>query len=365
MALKYVQLADELRKEIRERAAKGMLRLPTEMELMKRYSVSRQTVRQALLVLTEEGLIEKRQGSGTYLSARARRQETASKSIAIITPCANTYTASAVNRDIQTVFSAAGYESRIFPTGNLVSMEREILLSLLEHPVQGILVRPTKNALPNPNTDLYQKLMEQGSHIVFLGQPYADLPSVHAVYTDDYLGSYLMTQHLIRQGHQQIAGIFNSDELEGLQRFQGCLNALRDGGLSFYDRHFLLLSSQSQEILTGSVSTRLLEPFVHMQVPDCSAVLCQSDETAHFLIRELKKHGIHVPRQIAAAAFGSFYPYLQPSESSPVITATTGDVRLWIHAAKCLVRLIEKQTVSGFPFSWLLPETNPYPHLPG
>lgn len=40
-----------------------------------RYKVSRQTVRQALSVLEQEGLIEKRQGSGCYITGRSRGED--------------------------------------------------------------------------------------------------------------------------------------------------------------------------------------------------------------------------------------------------------------------------------------------------
>ena len=70
MAFKYLQLAAQLQAEI----ARGTFpdKLPTEQELTRLYSVSRQTVRQALDKLVELGLIEKRQGSGSRVLDRGR-----------------------------------------------------------------------------------------------------------------------------------------------------------------------------------------------------------------------------------------------------------------------------------------------------
>jgi len=45
-------------------------RLPTEIELIKEYGVSRITVRQALAALAEDGLIDRKQGRGTYIAER-------------------------------------------------------------------------------------------------------------------------------------------------------------------------------------------------------------------------------------------------------------------------------------------------------
>ena len=74
MGIKYKEVADQLRHEILvQNTYARTKKLPTEQELMERYHVSRQTVRQALSILLAENLIQKRQGSGTYLSEQAAR----------------------------------------------------------------------------------------------------------------------------------------------------------------------------------------------------------------------------------------------------------------------------------------------------
>lgn len=68
MAIKYKWLSGLLREWIVQAARKGINKLPSEQELCQRYQVSRQTVRLALSVLENEGLIEKRKGSGSYIT---------------------------------------------------------------------------------------------------------------------------------------------------------------------------------------------------------------------------------------------------------------------------------------------------------
>lgn len=50
-------------------------RLPSEMQLVKRFGASRPTIGQALRGLQEQGLIERRAGSGTYASNGAGRTQ--------------------------------------------------------------------------------------------------------------------------------------------------------------------------------------------------------------------------------------------------------------------------------------------------
>ena len=56
MAAKYLIIARELEHRLR-RGSEGGQKLPTEAELCRQYACSRQTVRSALKVLEERGLI--------------------------------------------------------------------------------------------------------------------------------------------------------------------------------------------------------------------------------------------------------------------------------------------------------------------
>src|SRR5258707_15639517 len=66
---RYRDIAAELQKEIRLGATPVGQLLPTETELMVRFSASRQTVREALRIITEQGLIVRRAGLGSVVIA--------------------------------------------------------------------------------------------------------------------------------------------------------------------------------------------------------------------------------------------------------------------------------------------------------
>ena len=72
MAMKYKLLAGLLREDLAKNGGRSGYKLPTEAELTRRYRMSRQTVRHALQLLAEEGLIQSRQGSGTYTTGLSR-----------------------------------------------------------------------------------------------------------------------------------------------------------------------------------------------------------------------------------------------------------------------------------------------------
>lgn len=68
-AHRYVRIAMTLRAEIENGHFQVGTLLPTESELADRFGVSRQTVREALRGLVEEGLVARRRGSGTRVVA--------------------------------------------------------------------------------------------------------------------------------------------------------------------------------------------------------------------------------------------------------------------------------------------------------
>lgn len=64
----YVQIAEHLIGQIESGQLEPGSRLPSERELCEILSVQRDTVRQALAMLEDQGLVNRRHGSGTYIS---------------------------------------------------------------------------------------------------------------------------------------------------------------------------------------------------------------------------------------------------------------------------------------------------------
>src|SRR5699024_91642 len=65
----YHQIKDTLVSRISDGVWQAGDLIPTEVELMKEFEVSRTTIRQAISILVHEGLLEKRQGRGTTVKS--------------------------------------------------------------------------------------------------------------------------------------------------------------------------------------------------------------------------------------------------------------------------------------------------------
>lgn len=77
----YEQIVRQIQAAIRDNALSEGDRLPTERELAETFGVSRSVVREAIKVLSAQGLVEARQGSGLYV--RNRPIESVSRAIVL------------------------------------------------------------------------------------------------------------------------------------------------------------------------------------------------------------------------------------------------------------------------------------------
>ena len=171
--------------------------------MCEKFSISRQTARQAISVLEKEGLILKKQGSGTYVSQIFSEAKTISKNIGLVTTNLDDYIFPAIISGVEKVLSSNGYNTTLRLTRNRINNEREQLLSLLKSDIDGLIVEGTKSALPNPNLDIYRQFADRGIPVVFINNYYSSL-NCNFVVVDDEKGGRLATRYLIEQVHQKI-----------------------------------------------------------------------------------------------------------------------------------------------------------------
>ena len=64
----YIQIHNQLRENIENGYWKVGQKIPAERELAAEFGVSRMTLRQAIQTLVDEGVLERRVGSGTFVA---------------------------------------------------------------------------------------------------------------------------------------------------------------------------------------------------------------------------------------------------------------------------------------------------------
>lgn len=334
---KYETLSKQLMEQISRNLQRGITALPTEAQLAAQYQVSRQTVRTALSLLREKGLIESRQGSGSY--ATGLSPDASGNIIPILIASSQEYIYPRLLSDIRSSLAEKSYQLQVFPTDNDTSAERRILLSLLEAPPRGLIVEGSKSALPTPNADLYERLKTEGTRLLFLHNTYDALTQEVCVKDDNYYGGYLLASHLAQLGHTSIAGLFKIDDRQGPERYLGAASCLRDLELELVDSHVGWFQSSDVDALEKRQDTRFLASFIRERLPGCSAVICYNDEIAYWLMKELSYTHIQVPRDVSVVCFDN--SYLSDLSRVRITTLThkpheTGDC-----VAETMIRLLQ------------------------
>lgn len=330
MAIKYKWLAGRLREQLSSYAAQNKNRLPTEAQISQRYQVSRQTVRQALAVLEQEGLITRRQGSGSYLTGRTVQGQ---NTIALLPFDDSDYIYPALLHDMRKIFAQNGFSVQVHPTGNTFAGERACLEELLCTPPRALLIEGVKTAFANPNIDRLRALLKKSCPIVFFGGSYPQLSACPCIARDDFGGACLLTRHLIGLGHTAIGSLFPADLGTGQERYQGMVHTLLENGL-FPD-----------DAVTGwylsDDPAYALQKAAQGMFSSCTAVLCYDDRIAYPLSRSLT-----IP------VFSFDHSYLCSFGTNPFVSLT--EPTLGTAAAQTVVDLLKGIPAPSRKLSWSL-----------
>lgn len=302
---KYLQLADRIKKDILATVFKPGQQIPIEDELVELFAMSRNTVRQAVKLLVNEGYLIKIQGSGTFVADRLPMAKSAEndsrrrggRRIGVVMNHVNTYIFPSLLMGISDYLFERDYSLVIRHTYNHIAREEQVLSELLEANLKGLIIEPARSGLPRVNYDLYRRI-EETMPCVLMHAEVADfrLPSVTV---NDAAGFELLVDYLVSKGHRKIATFCKFDEQTGVKRFLGYAEGLRKHGLQLDEGRILWFADEDAETLFSDANA----PRVFSIIDQCTAVLCYNDDTASRFYAFLEKHGMDVPGKLSIAGF--------------------------------------------------------------
>lgn len=341
---KYMEVVNWVKEGIKLKKLKAGDKLYSENELSSMLSMSRQTVRHGISKLEQEGIVESIQGSGTYIANKEKAKREKTLNIAVVTTYVNRYIFPSVIKEVERVISDAGYFTQIAFTNNTQDGERSALKRFLDNNVvDGIIIEPTKSALPNPNMELYQEIIEEKLPLIFINSyyPQLDLPYVAM---DDKKAGLFAVNHVIKAGHTKIAGIFKSDDLQGHLRYSGYLKGMEEANLKVCDDNIIWIDTEDINNMKDN-EMRILN-----RIDDCTACVCYNDEVAVSMIEICKNNNIKIPDQLSLVSIDDSD---LATFSEPQLTTVAYPVKdLARKAAENLLKIIEDYNFDGnFKFS--------------
>lgn len=291
MSSKYREVANWIEDQINNGSFVVGEKIPTEYEIKERFGYSRQTVRQAISELINEGKLESIQGSGTFVKAKKNVNKVKTKTVGVITTYINDYIFPSIISNIEQVLVENDYSMHIAFTRNRVENERRALEMMLEADVDAFIVEPTKSALPNPNLDIYKEIVNKDIPIVFLNANYPSI-DIPCVSLDDRKAGELAVDYLIGKNHKDIMGVFKVDDIQGHLRYAGYVDAFKKHKLELIDDGVCWYT-------TEGFNEKDIENLIMKDIKRFTSIFCYNDELALLIISMLEKHNIKVPEDIS------------------------------------------------------------------
>lgn len=294
------QLRDHLLKQMEESQIPIGGRLPSEAELVRRFSISRSTVRQVLSELCVAGHIERQQGRGTFRTGswedrkRRRSQRSLLVGVWFNWPARPLY--GPIAAGVRDELGHWGYHA-VFEAGCLeVGAERRGIESLIAKDLDGFIVAPASNSRDEHKPLI--ELIERQVPIVLVDSP-IEGHETDLVCADHEWGAEEVVSHLIELGHRRIAFV-------GVER----LYAMRDrlaGYQRTMERHGLPVDpawiqvNEHVEADTGRKAALALLSLAPGRRP--TAVFGANDYIAETFVKVARGLGFAVPDDVSVAGF--------------------------------------------------------------
>lgn len=299
--LKYAEVKEHIFSQIRRGRYKPGDLIPSERKLAKEFNVNRATASRALKELEVDGLVERKQGFGTFVSERSSQLASASLTHNIglviydLAYLSMPYM-SQVLKGINQVLHTYGYNLILY--GMTGTEESKIL------PLEEIVKRPQVDGLlidAGPNTIKF--LYEEGFPFVQFGSNTSQLLGYDysSVLIDSDSVIRKAVKHLFNRGRRRIAFLRGTVGLSPVER---TIDAFLDisRGLGMTDNYkWVEVGGYGEE--SGRNMVKKL--FISEPYPD--AIVANEDMIAMGAIEELKHLGFRIPEDVAVVGSGDYY----------------------------------------------------------
>ena len=353
---KYLQVADILRREIAEGIFRDGDKLTTEEELRFRFRVSRQTVRQAIAQLEDDGLVDRRRGSGTYVRHGPRKRQGLLR-IGMLTSYITDYISPEILSGVEKTLNENSAVMVLSATQNDPALERSLMERLLDGQVDGLIVEGCRTAEPTPNADCFLRLAERNIPVLFMNAFYRELDSVPHLVMDDYGGGRPAAEELVHRGYKKLAGVFKMDDLQGVERARGFREALTDLGMPFSEDSLLTFDTEERMELFRSVKG---EAFLQrLAAKEFDGLVCYNDIFASPVIEALENLGVNLPEDLGIISFDN--AQVSALCRPALTTLAHPKERFGARAAEKMLRMLEGEKEGNESMKWTLIERDSAP----
>ncbi|GAB2566808.1 GntR family transcriptional regulator [Gracilibacillus alcaliphilus] len=318
---KYKQIYTNLLHRIQHGEFKQGDRVPSEKELSEEFDVSRITSRKALEMLSEQKVIERVRGKGSFVAdtsfsrnnedlelAQSEEKERAIKMIGLIIPNFSADFGMTFVKSIERLCSDLNISLIIKRTYGLIEEEAKSITSMGEIGADGLIIIPVHGQ--HYNQALLQLAVDEFP-FVLVDRFLTGIPA-SSVGTDNFLASKTLTEYLMQLGHKEIG--FISVPVDGTstieERLKGFQTAFFHQEIKLDPSYMMteirssLPASKHQDQLNAIIQEdkERLESFV-VNHPEMTAFVTSEFEQALLLKSVLEKRGKKIPEDYSIVCF--------------------------------------------------------------
>ncbi|MEZ0388108.1 MAG: GntR family transcriptional regulator [Verrucomicrobium sp.] len=313
--LKHQQIFEILRQDILAGKYQPGQKVPSEAALVQRFGASRITVGRALNDLHQQGLVERRAGSGTYVSLQLSAPATGGLTFGLLIPdlgrteifepmCQGMAESPHAQQHALIWSSSLSRD----PSLSRASQAWEICQQYLARKVDGVFFAPVESMEHDDRTNhqIVSALDQAGIPVILLDRDFLPYPkrSRHdLVGIDNRRTGYGITQHLIDLGCRRIAFVTYPKPAATIdERIAGYREALVINDLP-----------QAPELVRHLAAEVSEEVWALVKKGRPDGIVCANDRTAGLLMHSLNSLGVRIPQDVRIAgiddiAYASLLP---------------------------------------------------------
>lgn len=322
-------------------------KLPSRTVLSKRLDSSRTTVDKAVRELEQEGILESRFGSGTYVARKLEDVASNRKNCCLIVPSITEDLYIKLAASVKGVASERGANVILFDSEYSTEKQTEAIKRLIMAGVDGFIIVPVITKNVEENLSIYLSLRKSKIPFVFCNR---DVERIYApiVKSNDFYGGYIATLHLIDRGYRNIAFFARQRYRTSVERCQGYVSALQHRNIPVERKH-ILMADEGGSLEVERDLGRLLDSNVEVD-----AVFCFNDLEAIEALRAIKARGLRVSNDIGIIGYDALDICGQQDPPLSSVAFKIEDVGRM--AALVLSRQIDGRAPEGFAYYLMEPE---------
>ncbi|MFJ3768766.1 GntR family transcriptional regulator [Streptomyces sp. NPDC090082] len=326
--LKFRALTAELRRGILDGTWPPGSKLPTERALATETGLSVTTVRRAYEDLVALGLVERRQGAGTFAAHRAGRDRADRRIVGVLVPD-TTFYYPRVLQGIEKELAEAGARLVLACSHYDPAEEDAAVARLLSAGVHGLLLVPGLHTATDPGRRAEELLALPVPAVLVERRLAAHGPGdpTEHVCTDHEGGAYDAVRHLRALGHERFGLVARTDAPTTAPVESGFARALADLGLP--------AATYERDEMARWDPDRADRALAALRDGAVTAALCFGDREAALMLGAARRAGLRVPGDLALISYDNEFADVA---ETPLTAVSPPKYQLGRLAAQILLR---------------------------